>query len=63
MLKNSGNTEISYFYLICLSHKDVLRFQIAMQNLPIVNVFNSKTHLDKPVKDLVLCVHDYYNKI
>ena len=40
MLKDSGDTEISYLYLICLSHEDVLSFQITVQDFTIVNVLD-----------------------
>lgn len=41
-----------------------LRFDVTMKNLSIVNVFHSKTHLDKPVQNLTahsstFCMSNY----
>jgi len=30
-----------------------------VQNFPVVNMFDSQSHLDKPVEDLVLTITDF----
>ena len=57
VLKYSRDTEISYLYLVCLGHEYVLGFQVAMEDFPIVDVFDCEAHLHEPVKDLILTVH------
>jgi hypothetical protein len=32
-----------------------------VQNFPVVNMFDSQSHLDKPVQDLVLTITDFSN--
>jgi len=56
MLQDSCDSEISNFNLSVLIHEYILSFQISMKNFPVVDVFNSQGHLNKPVDDLVLCV-------
>ena len=56
MLQDSGDAEITDFDLSALSHEYILCFEVAMQDLAVVDVLNSQCHLDKPVKDLVLAV-------
>jgi hypothetical protein len=58
MLKDSCDTEVSNLDLVILGHEDVLSLQITMQNLSIMNVLDSKSHLHEPVKDLILTVYD-----
>jgi hypothetical protein len=60
MLEDSSNAEVSDLDLVGLSHEDVLRLQVTMQYLPIMDVLNRKAHLHEPVKNLILTVH-YYN--
>jgi hypothetical protein len=57
MLKNNGDAEVTNLDLVSLSHEYVLRFQVPMQNLPIVDVLYSKSHLYEPIKDLIFSVH------
>jgi hypothetical protein len=59
MLKDSGDTEVTYLYLICLCHEDILSFQITVQNFAIVNMLDSQAHLHKPVENLVFSVHNF----
>ena len=40
VLQHSSNTEVTYLNLIGLCHEDVLRLQIAMEDLPIMYVFD-----------------------
>ena len=56
MLQNSCNSEISNFDLAALCHEDILSLQISVEDLPIVDVLDSQSHLYKPVQDLVLSV-------
>ena len=58
MLQHPRDTEVTDLDLVRLSHENVLRLQIAMQDLPIVDVLDRQAHLHEPVQDLVLCVHD-----
>ena len=59
MLEDSSNTEIAYFDSATLSHEDVLSLQISMQDLFIMNVLESKSHLNEPIEDLIFAVADY----
>ena len=61
MLKNSCNTKVSNFDRPILVHEDVLSFEISVKDFPIVNVLNGKSHLDKPIKNLVFRVTDFSN--
>lgn len=63
MLQNPGNTKVSNLNLISLGHEDVLGFQISMQNLAIMNMLYSQSHLNEPVKDLIFRVHYYNTKL
>lgn len=56
VLENSCDTEISDLDLAILRHKNVLGLQVAMQNLPVVNMLDGQRHLYEPVKNLVLRV-------
>ena len=56
MLQNPRDPEISNFYLATLRHEDVLSLQISMEDLSIMDVFDSQCHLNEPVEDLVLGV-------
>ena len=56
MLQNSRNSKISDLDLATLCHEDVLSLQISMEDLSIMDVFDSQCHLNKPVEDLVLGV-------
>jgi hypothetical protein len=58
VLQNSCDTEVSDFDSAVLVHENVLSFEITMQNLPVMNMFDRKGHLHKPVEDLVLAVLD-----
>jgi len=56
MLEDSSDAEIADFNLTALSHEDVLRLQVTMQDLAVMDVLNGEGHLDEPVEDLVLTV-------
>lgn len=62
VLEDSGNAEITDLDLVRLGHEDVLGLEIAVKNLPVMNVLDGKAHLHKPVKNLVLAVHHYRNQ-
>lgn len=49
MLEDSRDTKISNFDRPILIHKNVLSFQISMQDFTVVNVFDCEGHLDEPV--------------
>ena len=59
MLQNSSNTEITNFYASVLIHENILSFQITMQNLSIMNMLNSQSHLHKPIENLILTVANF----
>jgi hypothetical protein len=59
MLQDSCNTEITNFDTTILVHENILSFQITMQNLSIMDMLNSKGHLHKPVKNLILTVTNF----
>ena len=52
-LENSGYTEISKFHDAALHQEDILRFDISVQDLPVMAVFQSQTDLREPQKNLV----------
>jgi len=54
VLQNPSNSEVTNLYLAILSHENVLRFQISMQNFPVMYVLNCESDLNKPVKNLTL---------
>lgn len=56
MLKNTSNTEVTDLDRTILIHKDVLRLKISVQNFPIMDVLDGQSHLDEPVKNLILTV-------
>ena len=56
MLEDTCDTEITNFDLSTLSHKDVLRLQITMENLSIMDMLDGKGHLDEPIQDLIFTV-------
>lgn len=56
MLENSRDTKVTNFDRSILVHKNVLSFQISVQNFPIVDMLDSQCHLNKPVKNLVFTV-------
>jgi len=49
MLKHPCYSEVSYFYLAILGHENILGLQISVQDLPIMNVLDSESHLHEPV--------------
>ena len=49
VLEDTCNAEVSDLDLATLSHENVLRLEITVQNLPVVDVFDRKGHLDEPV--------------
>ena len=61
MLQNSGNTKITDLNGTILIHKDVLSFQISVQNFSIVDMLYSQGHLYKPIKNLVFAVAHFSN--
>ena len=61
VLQNTSNTEVSNLNCTILVHKNVLSLQVSMENFPVVNMLNGKSHLDKPVENLVLTVADFAN--
>ena len=54
MLEYSCNTEIPNLNLPFGGEKDVLGFQVSMQYLPVVYMFERQGHLNKPCKNLSL---------
>jgi hypothetical protein len=54
VLENFCDTEIAQFDCAVFHHKDVLAFQIAMENLAIVDVFDGKRDLDEIVENFFL---------
>ena len=56
VLKDSRNAEVTYLDLATLSHEDVLRLQISVENLSVVDVLDGEGHLYEPVQDLVFGV-------
>lgn len=54
MLQYSSNSKVANLDLIVLSHEDVLSLEISVQNFPVMNVLDGKSHLHKPVKQLLL---------
>lgn len=59
MLEHSCDTEVTNFYGPILVHKDVLCFQVSVQDLPIVDVLDGESHLHEPVEDLVLAIANF----
>lgn len=53
-VENSGNTEVAHFHLALLSHKDILGFDVSVQDLPVVDMLDRQADLCKPIKNLVL---------
>jgi hypothetical protein len=47
-LEGFGNSEVSELYVPVFSHENVLGFDIAVDDLAIVDVFDGKTHLSEP---------------
>jgi hypothetical protein len=59
VLEYSSNTEVTNLDLAVLRHEDVLSFQVSVQDLPVMNVFDCKRHLHEPVQNLVFRVTHY----
>ena len=49
VLQNSCNAEITNLDLAALGHENVLRLEISVQNLSVVDVLDCKSHLDEPI--------------
>ena len=58
MLEDSGDSEVSYFYLVVLCHEYVLSFEVSVEDLAVMNVLDCQGHLDEPIKNLILTVTD-----
>ena len=56
VLQDSSNAEIAYLDLATLSHENILRLEISVQNLSVVDVFDSESHLDEPIQNLIFRV-------
>lgn len=52
MWKDSSNTKISEFNDILARQKQILRLQISMQNLPVVDMLDWEADLSEPVQNL-----------
>lgn len=55
MLQVLGNPEIAQFDCVTACEKDILRFEIAMDDLSIVHVLDGQANLCEPGKYLFLC--------
>lgn len=49
MLEDPSDAEVTDFDLAALGHENVLRFQVAMEDLAIVDVLDREGHLHEPV--------------
>ena len=56
VLEDASDSEIANLDLAALCHENVLGFQIAMKDFPVVNMLDSKGHLDEPVQNLIFTV-------
>ena len=54
MLEHACDAEIADFDLAGFREENVLRFQVSVQNFPIVNVLQRQANLDEPLTDLIL---------
>ena len=54
VVENLSNTEVTHFHLAIFRHKHVLRFDVSVQYLPVVNMLDGQTYLCKPIEDLIL---------
>ena len=56
VLEYSSDAKISNFHLPVLGHKDVLSFEVSVQDFPVVDMLDCESHLDKPVEYLIFRV-------
>lgn len=56
VLEHSGDAEVADFDLSVLVHEDVLRLEVSVEDLAVVDVLYGQRHLHEPVHDLVLRV-------
>ena len=53
MGKDFSDTEVTKFNDATLSEEDVLTFEISVEDLSVVNMFETETYLSKPLEYLV----------
>ena len=56
VLQHPSDAEITDLDAPVGRHEDVLRLQVSVQNLPVVDVLDCERHLNEPVQDLVFGV-------
>ena len=52
--ENFGHTEVANFHLAILRHKDILRLDVSMQNLSVMQMLDTQANLSEPVENFVL---------